>query len=324
MRRLCKLFPAILLFFSIFSTISAKEELYPEGFPEDLKQLKLRESEVRTLAKGVTYYHYHFDNVLPEGMKTAKGRDKMPVSIYFVVIDWKKAKVGLNVGVAEDELQTVEEMTEKIRPLCAINGAYFKWKSSETGKPRTFYPLKVDGVVYDPDPGYDSNTAIGIPEDGSFPRIIKTDEYDQVKSAIGGYYIWKDGKCALDSNADAMTELAKGDTPLTAVGFNFEKEILVLMTSDGRFPTDAPGINFYGEGYFLSAMGCTDVISVDGGGSCTMLLRKGSRKLEGPMNHPSDNGKFDHNGARKVHNCIYVTDSKSKPPKARKKNKRKK
>ena len=50
-------------------------------------------------------------------------------------------------------------------------------------------------------------------------------------------------------------------------------------------------------------------MSIDGGGSTTMLVAKEGKD---PVNHPSDNRKFDHKGARAVWNCVFLVEDKSK------------
>lgn len=393
---------------------AAETALFPPDFPQEFQSKKLREKEVKQLAPGVTYYHYHFDNVLPDGVelyrlqrifvfangrtaprggkalsaedaakqdaearakieaaaeklknkadfaalarelegnpkarvelpffrpglkllapeleeaavklkkigdispvvRTKDGyyllkliglRNQLPLSIYYVVIDWDKANVSLKLAQADLLLRPVKALVEDFHPLAATNGAYFKWKPV----PSTYYPLKINGKMYLPTDGYDSHDGLAF-SGSDFPKIDKLENFDKYENAIMGYYIWKDGKYSLDGKIDHWTGVGSGDTPLTSVGLNYEKRRLVLMTSDGRFPKDSPGLNFYSEGYFMSCMGCTDVLSIDGGGSCTMLIREDG-KLSDPKNHPSDNRKFDHNGARSIQNCIYLIENK--------------
>ncbi|MBO5959778.1 MAG: phosphodiester glycosidase family protein, partial [Lentisphaeria bacterium] len=85
---------------------------------------------------------------------------------------------------------------------------------------------------------------------------------------------------------------------------NRKTKKIVLLVGDGRFPKQAPGLNLYSSCYFLKIMGCDEALTIDGGGSCQMLIKKG-KKLE-LQNYPSDNGQFDHDGARRVHSCIYL------------------
>lgn len=51
----------------------------------------------------------------------------------------------------------------------------------------------------------------------------------------------------------------------------------------------------------MKDLNCVNALNLDGGGSTTMWI-----KGKGVVNHPSDNGKFDHEGARAVANAIIV------------------
>ena len=48
-------------------------------------------------------------------------------------------------------------------------------------------------------------------------------------------------------------------------------------------------------------LGLTNALNLDGGGSSTLWVLP-----EGVINHPSDNGSFDHAGERIVPNAIVV------------------
>ena len=52
----------------------------------------------------------------------------------------------------------------------------------------------------------------------------------------------------------------------------------------------------------LSArLGLTEAINLDGGGSSTLWVLPA-----GVLNHPSDNGQFDHEGQRIIPNAVIV------------------
>ena len=54
----------------------------------------------------------------------------------------------------------------------------------------------------------------------------------------------------------------------------------------------------------LRWLGCTDALNLDGGGSSTLYLK--DYPNGGIINHPTDNGLFDHKGERAVSNSILV------------------
>ena len=224
---------------------------------------------------------------------------KFPVSVYFVVVEWDKADVSFKLAECGPQLKTVEEMVKHDRKtIAAVNGAYFRYVP-----PTPFYPIKIDGKIYDAKPGYDSKTGMMF-RNGEFPVLDHLENLDKYDNAILGYHVWKDGVSLQATPERHWHALLSGNTPHTVIGFNPAERRVVLMPCDGRFPSIAPGLNFHGACYFLSLMGCSDCLTVDGGGSCQMLIREGSRLVL--KNRPSDNGKFDHNGARRVQSCIYL------------------
>ena len=55
---------------------------------------------------------------------------------------------------------------------------------------------------------------------------------------------------------------------------------------------------------FLIKLNCIHAINLDGGGSTTMWAQFDD--LQGIINCPSDNGKFDNKGERKVANTLVL------------------
>ncbi len=224
---------------------------------------------------------------------------KFPVSLYFVVVDWEKANVSFKLAECGKSLKTVEEMIKKDKKAIAgINGAYFHYTP-----PATYYPLKIDGKYFEPPKEYDSKHGIMF-KNGGFPVFDHLDNLEKYDNCIMGYYLMQNGKINFSDGGSHWHGIFKGNTPHTAVGINRKDKKIVLLVSDGRFRKQAPGLNLYSSCYFLKIMGCDEAMTIDGGGSCQMLIKKG-RKLE-MQNRPSDNGKFDQNGARSVQSCIYL------------------
>lgn len=224
---------------------------------------------------------------------------KFPISLYFVVIDWEKANVSFKLAQSGPIVQTVESMVEDDKKtIAAINGAYFRWKPVAS----PYYPLKIDGKLYDAK-NYDSKHGMMF-RNGEFPVIDHLDNIGQYDNCIMGYYLMKNGKISFNNGGSHWQGIFSGSTPHTAVGFNRKTKRIVLMVGDGRFPKQAPGLNLYSSCYFLKIMGCDEALTIDGGGSCQMLIR--DRKKLKLQNCPSDNGKFDQRGARRVQSCIYL------------------
>jgi exopolysaccharide biosynthesis protein len=75
---------------------------------------------------------------------------------------------------------------------------------------------------------------------------------------------------------------------------------LLLLVADGRH-AEAEGLTLPELATFMASLGCLDAINYDGGGSSTVWVRD-----RGVLNHPSDNGRFDADGARLVKTFIVV------------------
>ena len=105
----------------------------------------------------------------------------------------------------------------------------------------------------------------------------------------------------------------------------FEKDgKICLMVIDGRSKGNAAGMTLDEVQRYLLSMdggkGCQNAVNLDGGGSSTLWLKPSSGEKysngaiapeasiqgTGVINHPSDNGKFDHKGERRVANSIIV------------------
>ena len=76
--------------------------------------------------------------------------------------------------------------------------------------------------------------------------------------------------------------------------------LVFLVTVDGR-AAQAAGMSLKELQSILSWLGADNALNLDGGGSTTMYIRD-----KGVVNHPTDNKQFDHQGERKVANCIIV------------------
>ncbi len=285
---------------------------YPKVFPEEWKKKEVLDFETRKLAPGVTYWHYHLDDMLGN-----------PVSFYFVIADWKKAKVQMKIGVCNPvRLQKVAEIVEPDRKklLAAINGTYFDFVP-----PAPVFYTKAEGKVYSPLPKRKEQDRYkeAIVFNGSeFPKIVKCtpEVLEKYENVFQGQWLGRDGvntqQRAIDNRRKTLLEEGKETrdfTPYTAVGLNEETQEVFFFVADGRHKKPlgrhkngiAPGIDFDEIAEYVIKLGARQVLQLDGGGSTTMVLSGKNRKPE-VVNCPSDNGKFDHEGARSVRNCLYL------------------
>jgi exopolysaccharide biosynthesis protein len=117
----------------------------------------------------------------------------------------------------------------------------------------------------------------------------------------GPMLLWKNHVEELDTTA--FTRLRN---PRSAIGIKPNGNI-VLLTVDGRHENSA-GMSLHELTKLMRWIGCTSAINLDGGGSTTLWVD--SKDVNGVINFPSDNKKWDHDGERKVANVIIL---KKKP-----------
>ena len=90
--------------------------------------------------------------------------------------------------------------------------------------------------------------------------------------------------------------------PRSCIGIT-DRQIVILAV-DGR-AKEAPGMSLAELQEVMLRLQCMDAVNLDGGGSTTLWLN--TPTIQGIVNHPSDNRKFDHQGERRVANAILIT-----------------
>lgn len=88
----------------------------------------------------------------------------------------------------------------------------------------------------------------------------------------------------------------------TAIGIKADGTVLLVVV-DGRFAA-AEGMSLNELCSTMKWLGCVSVLNMDGGGSSTCYI-----KGRGVVNYPSDNGRYNHSGERKVSNAILLLPS---------------
>lgn len=130
-------------------------------------------------------------------------------------------------------------------------------------------------------------------------RVELADPLQDVANAVAGWPILlQDGAKTELNGADP---LVAGRHPRTAVGYNDAE--LLLVTVDGRQPGYANGMNLHELADLMAALGATDALNLDGGGSTTMLVRPPGRFEPAVVNRPSDGHE------RTVANALFVLSS---------------
>jgi len=237
----------------------------------------------QTLYEGVTYQR--IVRVLPH-----------PMIAHVIVLDRKTADIGFLVTPPDrkkDELpldaRTTSEFLAEYNLQIAINGDGFEpwWSRSpvdyypHTGDPVT--PLGFtasEGVVY---------RSGRISTVGIEPTMYITSEHypsfnrrrpNKVWSAISGdRMLINSGE--VESGLDNSTL-----EPRTAIGLNGNGRYVYLVVVDGRQPFYSDGATFQELAELLLEQGAFFAMSLDGGGSSTMVIEKNGRPVV--LNSPID------------------------------------
>lgn len=91
-----------------------------------------------------------------------------------------------------------------------------------------------------------------------------------------------------------------GRHPRTVIGLSKDGWVYMIVI-DGRFNGRAAGMTIHETAQIAIALGLTEALNLDGGGSSVLWTEP-----TGALSHPCDNRRYDHYGQRKVPNVIYI------------------
>jgi exopolysaccharide biosynthesis protein len=238
-----------------------------------------------------------------------------PQVISVVAVETERTNVQLRFAAAHQHgrlAMTVAELGQQTGALLAVNGGFFgEDKTANSGI------LKIDGAILPftkqepPELHFVGSSAVGVDWDGHWHFILRpgprwADDWEEMRHALaGGHALICEGKiypeiqrAHYESARESAHVLSRH--PRTAIGARTNRVIL-LVTADGRHPKQAEGLTLLQTALLMKSLGCVNAINLDGGGSTT-LWRRG----KGVINHPSDNKKFDAEGARLIRTAVIV------------------
>ena len=206
---------------------------------------------------------------------------------------------------AKDMMKKMTAHAEENQALAAINGSFYDMQKGnsvcflkigkeviDTTTTREF-ELRVTGAVQ----VYKKKLKV-LP----WNKQIES-KYRKNKGAVlaSGPLLIEDGEVCSWEMCDSSFVVTKH--PRSAV-FTTKDKRTVFITVDGRSKGNAIGVSLPELAHLIRILGGEDALNLDGGGSTTLWM-KGAPD-NGVVNYPSDNGKFDHQGERKIPNAIYV------------------
>lgn len=160
---------------------------------------------------------------------------------------------------------------KNFRMAAAVNATPWRpWKSPFTHT----YADQMGFLVSDGD--------VVMPPDGKRPSLVITkegkadlitvkpeDDISQIVNAVSGFsFVLKNGKLAGGNKALA---------PRTGYGLSQDRRYLYIFVADGRQPKYSMGMTHQEVGSFLQYLGADTGVNMDGGGSSTLIVRKGSK-----------------------------------------------
>ncbi len=248
---------------------------------------------------GFIYRHYHFQQ-----------QQVFNSNQYICVIEIPRGSKSHLAFAADTLLTRVSDFADQHHALAGINGSFF---NMSTGVPVCY--LKIKGQkLGDNEPDrrdstlrkYYQNAAIRLLPSGrprfNIPDSNRLSEYEMPDSNVmttGPMLIYR-GE-VLPQRTDLR--FVYGRHNRTAIGLKQDGTI-VLVVADGRSRRQSEGLSIPELTHIMRWLGCRDAANLDGGGSSCMYI-KGLGE-EGVVNHPSDNGRFDARGQRRVANAIMI------------------
>jgi exopolysaccharide biosynthesis protein len=224
-------------------------------------------------------------------------------NINILLVNLRKRELSLYYN-SEINL-SVDKQASSADALAAVNAGFFNIKE---GGSVTY--IRTDGKIQEPDTAgrwrrnVNMNGSVLIDARGRlFIDVSHTnkwyDDHDMFPDVLltGPLLMKNRHKAVLPGSS--LVELRH---PRTAIGKKGRNRVL-LITVDGRTGS-AAGMTLHELSDLMVSLKCRDAVNLDGGGSTTMWIS--GEPHNGIVNMPSDNKKFDHEGARAVSDIIIV------------------
>ncbi|WP_017259256.1 phosphodiester glycosidase family protein [Pedobacter arcticus] len=224
------------------------------------------------------------------------------INLYILEIDLTDPKLSIEVGNKDDALafgtQTVKAMVpyknnnsfEK-QVVAGINGDYFTFATGEPTGPIIKDGISIKGAL---GTGYYYFAQL----DNKTYKIGEKVEYDRLKlklqETIGGKYL-------LVQNGNIITGITDGGiTSRTSIGLVNDKKVIILVAEKNTYQTvQSAGYALSQLAQVMKALGATDALNLDGGGSTTLVVRESDGQYN-VKNSPQDGSP------RAVSNALFV------------------
>ena len=275
-----------------------------EQLPEAFRACGLSDCKVAEIMPGLTYYHAHAKNLF------AKEND-----VHILRFDYKNCDARLAYHESCEtarKLRTTSEVAKDYGAIAAVNGGFFTWKLLLPS-----YVAKVRGKLIKTERAGGSGIAFNDKDKEYVFGNLSAATIEKYDNAFAGDFVLSGGR-----NQIPESQKNAGPAPRTLLG-RAPGDILWIFVIDGRQKGFSIGINYWEGAELMKMFGCTDGFNHDGGGSSTMVVRKGAlsgKKHSGAattkskhpdvevLNRPSDGTE------RKVLDQLLILDARSSIP----------
>lgn len=251
--------------------------------------------------KGIVYKHYHFQQ-----------QQVFNSYQYICVLEIPRNSKAHLAFVSDTDYVRVSEFARRYQALAGINGSFFDMKVCRP----TCY-LRIGGrTIGENTPSeqdsvnrkYFQNGVIRLTHGGR-PRFLIPDSNRLAEARMPDSNIMTSGPMLIHRGQNVPQRLDRrfvySRHNRTALGLKPDGTI-VLFVADGRMRKQADGLSLPELTRMMRWLGCSEAVNLDGGGSSTMYIR--DYGINGIVNHPSDNMRFDERGQRPVANAILVVE----------------
>lgn len=221
-------------------------------------------------------------------------------AIFLAEIDTSSLGLNFYVGLS-DSLEPVSVQAKRENAILAINGSYFNIKE---GYSQFFTKTNeiVKATTEEKEWGLRGGKSGLLSIDNNSMDISVWTKRKEKRNRENVEYALAAGPLIIDNNKALKLANIPFVTKRHPRSFAaFCNGNLLLGVVDGRDPDRAEGMNLYELYAFAKALGCSDFLNLDGGGSSTLFIGKGENK--GVVNIPSDGNE------RPVSSIIYITSS---------------
>ncbi|MEE0316295.1 MAG: phosphodiester glycosidase family protein [Bacteroidales bacterium] len=232
------------------------------------------------------------------------GMDGCPMRIWFLKADLTKPNLCLEQAYAGDVFQSVgSTLTEMAKKEDRAN--HFVWAATNSDFFGTDIQKNPQGIFHHEGKCLKSifnvvsadtprcffymtpDKKIRMADKADYKEVV-SEHPDIVEAGSGGPFLIIDG---VAQNIPVQKDGLSNRHPRTCMGVEKNGTTVWMMVADGRRYTWSNGLYFEDMCKIMSAVGCYNMMNLDGGGSSEMIVRASKDENEyNIINWPSDNG----------------------------------